>query len=174
MTMKLNSEKVVKNLKKVGCKIKIDMKKLSLKLLYRLRRLFSEKVFSKGQMLLFCGIILYGTFMYQNLLQFLSFLVMTLIAWLSGHIGLRHVKEVLDKAERVINNPNIPIDKKYVEAVGAVHTSCDYLGRVMEAYNLKQGTSPYLKDLRESEKEKKGDDIYKDKKLNSKRGEIKI
>ncbi|KKM21528.1 hypothetical protein LCGC14_1634550, partial [marine sediment metagenome] len=42
MTMKLNSEKVVKNLRKVGCKIKIDLKKLSLKLLYRLRRLFSE------------------------------------------------------------------------------------------------------------------------------------
>ena len=29
MTMKLNSEKVVKNLKKVGCKIKVDLKKLN-------------------------------------------------------------------------------------------------------------------------------------------------
>ncbi|KKL05111.1 hypothetical protein LCGC14_2609280, partial [marine sediment metagenome] len=135
-----------------GCKIKIDLKKLSLKLLYRLRRLFSEKAFSKGQMILFCGIILYGTFIYKDIFQFMSFLVVTLIGWLSGHIGLKHVKAVLEKAERVINNPHIPIDKKYVEAVGAVHTSCDYLGRVMEAYNLKQGTAPYLKDL----KEKKG------------------
>ncbi len=148
MTMKFNSEKVVKNLRKLCCKIKIDLKILSLKILYKLRKLFSEKVFSKGQMILFSGILLYGTMMYSNPIQFISFLVMTLIAWLSGHIGLKHVKEVLEKAERTINNPLIPIDKKYVEAVGAVHTSCDYLGRVMDQYNLKQGTAPYLRDLK--------------------------
>ena len=148
MNLKINSEKVVKKLKKVGCKIKLDLKILSLKILYKLRKLFSEKVFSKGQMLLFASILLYGRFMYPEILQYISFIVMTLIAWLSGHIGLKHVKAVLEKAERVINNPSIPIDKKYVEAVGAVHTSCDYLGRVMDQYNLKQGTAPYLQDLK--------------------------
>lgn len=153
MTMKFNSEKVVKNLKKVGCKIKIDLKILSLKLIYKLKKLFSEKVFSKGQMILFCGIILYGTFIYQNIFQFMSFLVVTLIGWLSGHIGLKHVKAVLEKAEMTINNPNIPIDKKYVTAVGAVHTSCDYLGRIMDQFNLQQGTAPYLKDLKKLNKE---------------------
>jgi len=134
----INKEKVKKNLKIFLSKI-----------LCRTRKLFAEKAFSKGQMILFCGIILYGTFMYQELFQFMGFLVVTLIAWLSGHIGLKHVKEVLEKAERVINNPTIAIDKKYVEAVGAVHTSCDYLGRVMDQFNLKQGTAPYLKDLKE-------------------------
>lgn len=149
MTMKFNSEKVVKNLKKVGCKIKLDLKILSLKILYKLRKLFSEKVFSKGQMLLFASILLYGRFMYPEILQYISFIVMTLIAWLSGHIGLKHVKKVLEKAERVIENPIIPINEKYREAVNAVHTSCDYLGRVMDRYNLQQGTAPYLKDLKE-------------------------
>ena len=136
-------------------KIEIDWNKVRLKLktflskvLCRIQKLFAEKAYSRGQMILFCGIILYGTFMYQELFQFMGFLVVTLIAWLSGHIGLKHVKEVLEKAERVINNPTIAIDKKYVEAVGAVHTSCDYLGRVMDQYNLKQGTAPYLRDLK--------------------------
>jgi len=129
-------------------KVRLKLKSFLSKVLCRTRKLFAEKAYSRGQMILFCGIILYGTFMYQELFQFMGFLVVTLIAWLSGHIGLKHVKEVLEKAERVINNPTIAIDKKYVEAVGAVHTSCDYLGRVMDQYNLKQGTAPYLRDLK--------------------------
>ncbi len=129
-------------------KVKEKLKLFFSKVLCRTRKLFSEKAFSKGQMILFCAIIIYGTFLYQDIIKFVSFLVVTLIGWLSGHIGLKHVKAVLEKAEMAINNPLVPITKKYTEAVQAVHISCDYLGRVLDKYNLEQGTAPYLRDLK--------------------------
>ena len=112
-------------------------------------------MFSKGQLMIFCTIIVSGSFIYQEPLRFLAFVVFMLITWLTGHLGMKHVKKVLERAEQVINNPLIPIDKKYVEAVGAVHSSCDYLGRVMDEYNLQQGTAPYLKELTKKDKEVK-------------------
>ena len=115
--------------------------------LCRLRKFFLVKSFSKGQMLIFCFIIVSGTFLYQDLIKFSFFIFFILATWLTGTMGLRHVRNILEKAERVIENPLIPIDKKYVAGVGAVHTSCDYLGRVMDKYNLQQGTAPYLRDL---------------------------
>lgn len=147
--------KIVIDKEKVG-KIKEKLKLFLSKVLCRTRKLFSEKAFSKGQMILFCGIIVFGSFIYQDLFRYIVFLVVTLIGWLSGHIGLKHVKAVLEKAERAINNPLVPITKQYTEAVQAIHTSCDYLGRVMNKINLEQGTAPYLKGLRELGKEKKG------------------
>lgn len=162
MTMKFNSEKVVKNLKILGEKIKdryeifkAKLKKFTLKLLEKLRKLFSDKVFSKGQMLIFCIIIIYGTFLYQDVIRFFVFIIATLLGWFSGRVGMKQVKAVLEKAERAINSPNVHISKKYTEAVKAVHKSCDYLGRVMDEYNLDQGTAPYLMDLEKYEEELK-------------------
>lgn len=124
-------------------------KKITQLFLCKAKKFFSIRVFSKGQMLIFCIIIIYGTFLYQTILQFAVFIIGTLIGWFTGYMGIKHVKKILEKAERAIENPFIPIDKKYVEAVDAVHTSCDYLGIVMDRYNLKQGTAPYLKELKQ-------------------------
>ena len=118
----------------------------------RLKRLFSEKSFSKGQMLVFCGIIIYGTFLYTEVDAFLFFVGGTLAGWFTGYMGLKRVREILERAEAYINNPENPIDKKYVKAVQSVHASCAYLGHVMDLYNLEQGTAPYLKDLKGGEK----------------------
>lgn len=143
-------EKVLKNLNKV----RFRLKKLSLKLLCKMKKLFSEKAFSKGQMIIFCGIIIWGSIMYQDFLRFITFVIGTMAGWFTGYMGFKRVRDVLEKAEQAINNPLVPIDKKYVEAVGAVHTSCDYLGRVMDRYNLQQGTAPYLRDLKKFEEKK--------------------
>lgn len=130
-------------------KIKGKILALTKIFLCRLRKFFSVKTFSKGQMLIFCFIIVWGSFLYKDFFHFIWFLGGTLIGWFTGYMGLKHVQRVLERAERIIDNPLIPIDKKYVEAVGAVHTSVGYLGKVMDKYNLKQGTAPYLKDLKE-------------------------
>ena len=71
-------------------------------------------------------------------------------------MGLKHVKNILEKAERTINSEGVHISKKYTEAVKAVHTSCAYLGNVMDEYNREQGTAPYLRDL-----DKYDDDLKK-------------
>ena len=126
-------------------------------ILCKLKKFFSVKSFSKGQMLFFCFTILVGSFLMDNL-RFIIFVGFTVSTWFMGYAGLRHVRNVLEKAERVINNPTVPIDKKYVEAVGAVHISCSYLGSVMDKYNLQQGTAPYLKDLKDKEGGEKVDE----------------
>lgn len=128
-------------------KVKKRILKLTQLFLCKLKKIFLVKVFSKGQMLIFCFIIVSGTFLYQDVIKFGFFIFFILITWLTGTMGLRQIRHVLEKAEQAINSPIIPIDKKYVEAVGAVHTSCAYLGTVMDKYNLQQGTAPYLRDL---------------------------
>lgn len=111
-------------------------------------------------MIIFCVIIIYGNFLYTDIESFLFFVGGTLAGWFSGIMGLKKVREILESAERFIDNPENPIDKKYVRAVQTVHASTAYLGRVMDAYNLEQGTAPYLKDLKLKNKrggEKKND-----------------
>lgn len=64
------------------------------------------------------------------------------------------MRERMEKTEQIIESPHIPISKKYTVAVEAIHRECDFLGRVMDRYNLKQGTAPYIKDLQNIENEK--------------------
>ena len=74
----LGLEKVVEKLKEVKEAIKIKAKALSIKFLQKLRKLFSEKAFSKGQMIIFCIIIIWGSIIYTELPKFLMFVGGTL------------------------------------------------------------------------------------------------
>ncbi len=109
-------------------------------------------------MLVFCGIIIYGKFLYPEVHTFLFFIGGTLAGWFTGYMGLKRVRDILESAERFINNPDNPIDKKYVKAVQSVHKSTSYLGVVFDQYNLEQGTAPYIKDLMEKQGGEKKDE----------------
>ena len=121
----------------------------------KLHKLFTIRAFSKGDMIILSLIFICGAILYTPIERFIFFVITTNITWLSGRAGMKKVRERLEKAERIIENPYIPITKKYIKAVEAVHDSCDDLGRVMERYNLRQGTAPYLKELELLEKEEK-------------------
>ena len=127
----------------------------STKIRCRLHKLFTIKSFSKGDVIILSLIFIYGAILYTPVERFIFFVISTTIGWISGRMGIKKIRERLEKAEKVIENPHISISKKYVAAVEAVHQSCDQLGRVMDRYNLKQGTAPYLKELEKNEQKNK-------------------
>lgn len=123
------------------------------KLRCKLHKHFTIKTFSKGDVILLSLIFIYGAIVYTTLLQFVFFVITTNITWLSGKAGLKRMRERMEKTERIIENPYIPISKKYAISVETIHRECDILGRTMERYNLKQGTDPALKELQQIEAE---------------------
>lgn len=123
----------------------------------KLHKLFTIRAFSKGDMIILSLIFICGAILYTPIERFIFFVITTNFTWLSGRAGMKKVRARLEKAERIIENPHIPISKKYIESVKAVHESCDNLGRVMDRYNLAQGTAPYLKELEILEKEQKAE-----------------
>ena len=150
--IKQKKEKVKKMEKKIYQKSRIFLLNVIKKwrktnLRCKLHKFFTVKNFSKGDIIVLSMIVISGAILYTPLWKFIFFVLITDASWISGRIGYKKIREKLEKAERIIENPNIPISKKYVEAVSAVHAACDQLGRVMDRFNLKQGTAPYLRSL---------------------------
>lgn len=125
------------------------------KLRCRLNKLFMIKDFSKGDVILLSLVFIYGAILYTPVDRFVFFVITTNISWLSGKAGIKKIRERMEKTEQVIENPYISISKKFSVAVEAIHKECDYLGRVMNRYNLQQGTSPHVRDLQNIENEMK-------------------
>ena len=121
----------------------------------KLNKLFTIKTFSKGDVILLSLIFIYGVIVYSTTIQFIFFVITTNLSWLSGKAGLKKMRERLERAEQIVENPFIPISKKYAVSVEAIHRECDILGRTMERYNLKQGTDPALKELQNLENKNK-------------------
>jgi hypothetical protein len=117
----------------------------------KLHKLFTIKTFSKGDVIILSLIFVYGAILYTPIERFIFFVITTNLGWLSGKAGMKKVRARLEATEKIIENPYIPISKKYVASVEAIRRECDYLGRVMDRYNLKQGTAPYLKELEKLE-----------------------
>lgn len=120
----------------------------------KLNKLFTIKDFSKGDVILLSLVFIYGAILYTPVDRFVFFVITTNISWLSGKAGIKRIRERMEKTEQIIENPYIPISKKFTVAVEAIHKECDYLGRVMNRYNLQQGTSPHVRDLQNIENEK--------------------
>lgn len=112
-------------------------------------------MFSKGDIFVLSLMFIFGAILYQPIWRFIVFTISTDITYFSGRWGLKRLRAKLERARLIIDTPDIPIDIKYIEAVDAVIKSCQYLGGVMDQFNLKQGTAPYLRDLKESNSNKK-------------------
>ena len=145
MSFKVKFKQKIEELRKALLKF-LDTWK-GTKIRCKLHKFFTVKNFSKGDIVVLSIIIISGAILYTPLWKFIFFVLVTNASWISGRIGYKKLREKLERAEQIIENPNIPISKKYAEAVDAVHSTCDQLGRVMDRYNLKQGTAPYLRDL---------------------------
>lgn len=128
----------------------------------KVHKFFNIKLFSKGDIILLSLIFLFGAILYTPIEKFVFFVITTNLSWLSGKAGIRKIQKRMEKTEQVIENPYIPISKKYTVAVEAIRRECDFLGRVMDRHNLEQGTAPYLRTLQ---------NIEDNKKLNEERGE---
>lgn len=88
---------------------------------------------------------------WQDYFQFVYFSGGLAVGWVSGHLSLRKIRSTLEKAESVIRNPTIHMDRKYEVAVDAIDEGCFYLGVVFEKYNRKQRTTPGWKGKAEEE-----------------------
>ena len=115
----------------------------------KFKKFFSEKTFSNGELCLFFGFLLFWLFTqteifngWDSFSQFCYWGGGILIGWISGRIGMRRLKDLLESAERMIDRPDISIDSKYHSLVAIIRRACGMLGRVFELYNEKQGTTP--------------------------------
>lgn len=113
------------------------------------KKFFSEKTFSNGDLVIFFAFILFWLFtsteMFKALNDFIQFAYFgggMLVGWITGRIGMRRIKELLEAAERMIDRPDIKLDEKYHTLVAIIRRACGMLGRVFELYNEKQGTTP--------------------------------
>jgi len=127
----------------------------------RIKKFMTVKTFSKFDMFIFLAFILFWAFMETDLFQswhsyfrLVYFAGGLAIGWASGYMSLRKVKSALEKAENIIKNPKVHIDKKYQVACDAIHEGCFYLGVVFELYNREQGTTPRWKEKLEKEEVK--------------------
>ncbi len=134
-------------------KIAIGMKWCNIK------KFFTSKTFSKLDMLIFLGWVLFWAYMNTDLFrawadffQLVYFSGGLAIGWTTGYISIRKVKNTLERAKRIIDNPRSVMDKKYSAAVDAVEESCFFLGVVFEKYNRKQGTGPKWEDVKKEVK----------------------
>lgn len=132
--------------------IKVTLSKLNnewkkSKIRCKLRKFLIERSFSRGDMIIFLIIMIIGTVLYREIASQIFFICSTGTSFLLGRLGMKKLRYILEKAENIVESPNVPITKKYSEAVQAIHKGCDQLGRVMDRFNLEQGTAPYLKDL---------------------------
>lgn len=124
-----------------------------------IKKFFAAKTFSKLDMLIFLSWVLFWAFMntdtFKNWADFLQLVYFSgglAIGWMTGYISIRKVRNTLERAKRVIDNPRAVMDKKYEAACEAVHESCFFLGVVFEQYNRKQGTGPKWSKVKKEEK----------------------
>jgi len=133
-----------------------------------IKKFFTTKSFSKLDILIFLGWILFWAYMNTDLFkawadffQLVYFSGGLAIGWVTGYITLRKVKTTLERAENIIKNPSYTIDKKYEVAVDAIRQGCFYLGVVFELYNIEQGTTPGWKEKDEEVTEKELEEVKK-------------
>lgn len=117
-------------------------------------------------MLAFLAFILFWAYMntdlfraWHDFFQLVYFSGGLAVGWVSGHLSLRKIRSMLEKAESLIKNPTVPISKKYAAACDAIHESCFYLGVVFELYNKQQGTTPGWKEELEKQEEQKQEEV---------------
>lgn len=115
----------------------------------KFKKFFSEKTFSNGDLIVFFAFLLFWLFTttkmfnsWTDFVQFVYFGSGILIGWITGRIGMRKIKDLLESAEKMIDRPDIKLDVKYHSLVNIIRRACGMLGRVFEDYNLKQGTTP--------------------------------
>lgn len=109
-------------------------------------------------MMVFLMFILFWAFMetdlfqsWQSYFRLVYFAGGLAVGWASGYLSLKKVRSMLERAENIIKNPAIHIDRKYEAACDAIHQGCFYLGVVFELYNQQQGTTPGWKENLEKE-----------------------
>ena len=143
------------------------MGKIAIKMSWcSIKKFFNTKTFSKLDMLIFLGFILFWAFMntdlfkaWHDFFQLVYFSGGLAIGWVSGHLSLRKIRSTLEKAEIIIRNPRNSMDKKYNAAVDAIDEGCFFLGVVFEKYNRKQGTAPGWKEELEVQEEEQLEEV---------------
>jgi len=85
-----------------------------------IKKFFSEKAFSKGQMILFAIILLYGITIFP-IPKFVYFVIGTTLGWVFGVMGIRKVKEYLQEVGMIIYDPDIGEKRKLREITAAYH-----------------------------------------------------
>jgi len=99
------------------------MRKLAIRFRWcNVKKFFSEKAFSKGQMVVFSLLILWGMFVYSgDLIRFTFYVMGITIGWIFGIMGTRRIKEYLYEVGSVIYDPNLGEKKKLREITAAYH-----------------------------------------------------
>lgn len=130
-----------------------------------IKKFLVAKTFSKLDMFVFFCWILFWAYMntdlfkaWSDFFQFAYFGGGLVFGWVTGHLGIRKIRNTLERAKRIIDNPRVIMNKKYTAAVDAVEESCFFLGVVFEKYNREQGTGPKWKDVKK-EVEKQSEEV---------------
>jgi len=98
------------------------MRKLAIRLRWcNVKKFFSEKTFSKGQMVLFSLLILYGISVFVMPLQFSLFVLGTTVGWILGISGNKRIREYIYEVGSVIYDPELGEKRKMQEFTAAYH-----------------------------------------------------
>jgi len=85
------------------------------------KKFFSEKAFSKGQMVVFSLLILWGIILNPVLIQFAFFVGGITLGWIFGIMGTKKIREYLYEVGSVIYDPELAEKKKLQEITAAYH-----------------------------------------------------
>ena len=85
------------------------------------KKFFTEKTFSKGQIVLFSLLILYGITLFVVPYQFSLFVLGTTLGWILGINGNKRIREYLYEVGSVIYDPELGEKKKLREITAAYH-----------------------------------------------------